>query len=158
MADPVTIIAGIGLATAAIGSAVQYEGTVQQSEASQKAERLRQQQMNLDAYRKRREVVRQMILAQATGKANAASQGASVTGDSAVIGGSQQAASTSGVNQTDIAQSQGIGNKLFQANADFAAGQITSSWGSNIQQAGGGIMQNSDVISRVGASAGLWSK
>lgn len=150
-----TIIAGIGLAVAAAGAATTAIGTQQQAKATEKAEDLRQQQMNLDAQRKRRNIIREMIIQQAVGRSNAAVQGVS-GGDSAVIGGQQQAVTTAGQNTLAVNQGQAIGSGIFQANKDLAAGQVTSAWGNAAQNVGGQIVQNSTTISRVGASAGLW--
>jgi hypothetical protein len=156
MAAISTIIAGVGLGIAAAGAGVQAYGTFQAAAASRRAEDLRKKQMNLDAGRKRREVIRQMQIAQAGARSNAATQGAS-QGDSAVQGALSQQANTAGQNLSNIHQSQQIGSNIFSANADYAQGQATASWGSAFQSVGMGLAQNSGMISRVGSSAGLWA-
>lgn len=156
MAAVTTVIAAIGLGVAAVGAGVQAYGTMQQSEASQKAEKLRNRQMNLDAQRKRREAIRQMILNQAQAKSNAAVQGVA-QGDSAVQGAIGQQANSAAQNTTAINQSQQIGQGIFNANKDYAGGQVTSAWGQNITSVGASMMGNSETISRVGATSGLWA-
>jgi hypothetical protein len=156
MAAISTIIAGIGLGIAAAGAGIQAYGTMQQSEASQKAERLRNRQMNLEATRRRRQIIREMIINQAQGRANAANQGAT-GGDSAVLGAQAQQTNSAAQNTLATNQSQQIGQGIFNANAQYAQGQVTSSWGGNISSVGGSIMKNAGTIARVGATEGLWS-
>lgn len=153
-----TIIAGIGLAVAAAGAGVSAYGTMQQAKASEKAEDLREKQMNLEATRRRRQIVREMIINQAAGRANAAIQGASGgMQDSAVAGAFAQQTGSAGRNVLATNQSQEIGAGIFSANRQLAQGQVTSSWGNNISSVGGAIMSNADTIARVGAKEGLWS-
>lgn len=155
MAAVSTIIAGIGLAIGAGGAFLNFQADKKAAKESKKAEKLREQQMNLDAMRKRREVIRQMIVAKATGASNAAVQGVS-GGDSAVVGGQAQAVATAARNTSAINQSQSIGQGIFDANAGIAAAQRTGAWGQAFQSVGGGLIENSETISRVGATAGLW--
>ena len=92
-----TIIAGIGLAAAAAGTAVQYAGQVKAQEASEKQEDLRQQQMQLTAKRQRRQAVREMLINQALAKSNAAVQGVQ-QGDTSVQGAQAQQFNSAGQN------------------------------------------------------------
>lgn len=151
-----TIIAGIGLAVGIASAGVSAYGTMQASEASQDAENLREKQMNLEATRKRREIIRQMILNQAIGKSNAANAGVSVTGDSSVAGAVAQQTNTAAQNTLAVNQSQTIGQGIFDANSRVAGAQAVSAWGQAGQNIGSSIIQNSKTISRVGASYGLW--
>ena len=59
-----------------VGGVVSALGSIGQAKASKKAEALRQQQMNLEAVRKQREMVREGIVARASATSNAVSQGA----------------------------------------------------------------------------------
>lgn len=155
MAAVSTIIAGIGLGIAAVGAAQQYSAGQDAAKASEKAEDLRRKQMNLDAARRRRQVIRDMVVARATSRASAASQGVQ-GGDSAVIGGQQQAVSTAAMNTLAINQSQSIGTGIFSANAEYANAQGREALGQSISGFGMNVAKNSATISRVGASAGLW--
>lgn len=150
-----TIIAGIGLGIAAIGAVNQYDAAKDAAKASEKAEKLRKRQMNLDAARRRRQVIREMLIARATSRANAAGQGVQ-GGDSAVIGGMQQATASAGMNTLAINQSQSIGQGIFSANADYAAAQGRQATGEAISGFGMSVAKNSATIARVGAAEGLW--
>ena len=150
-----TVIAAVGLAVAAAGAGVSYYGTQQQAKASEKAEELRKKQVNLESYRRRRQILREMIVNQATARSNAAVQGVA-GGDSAIQGAQAQQTSSAAMNINAVNQSQSISSGIFDANKAYAAGQVTSAWGGNIQSVGGAMFQNSEKIARVGASAGLW--
>ena len=150
-----TIIAGIGLALGAAGAATNYLGQRKVAKATKKQERVRQQQMNLDVARKRREVVRKLIIARATGVSNATNQGASL-GDSAVQGGLFQATGTANVAGLELNQNADLGGQMFSANAMEASGRGTAAFGSALSSWGSGLIQNSTQISRVGAGFGLW--
>lgn len=152
-----TIIAGIGLAIGAFGAYKQYEGQKDAEKEQKKQEKLRQQQMNLDAMRRRRQVLRQMALARAQSRANAAGQGVQ-GGDSAVLGGQYQAVATAAGNLQGINQSQEIGAGLFQSNSALASAQGTAALGQQIGGFGMQVAQNSQTIARVGATQGLWKE
>lgn len=150
-----TVIAGIGLAIGAFGAYKQYTAQQDAAKASKKAEKLRETQMNLDAQRRRREVIRKMIAERAASRANAAAQGASGS-DSSVIGGQAQAVNTGAYNVNAINQSQEVGQGIFAANAQYADAYARAGFGEAISGFGGKIFDNSEMISRVGASSGLW--
>ncbi len=150
-----TIIAGIGLGIAAAGAGVQYTGQVKAEKAADKSEQLREQQMNLDAQRKRRQAIREMIINRSIAVSNGVNQGAS-TNDSSIIGSQSQQTNSAAQNLVATTQSQGIGHGLFKANAEYAAGQGVANLGGNISGFGGQVVQNSEMISRVGAKSGLW--
>ena len=59
-----------------VGLGLSIYGQIQQANAQKAAERDRQKQMQLDAMRKRRDIVRNMIMARATALQHAAFQGA----------------------------------------------------------------------------------
>lgn len=150
-----TIIASIGLALGAAGAVVNYMGQSAVASAQRKQEKIRQTQMNLDVMRRRREMVRQMLIARALGVSNATNQGA-VGSDSAVQGGIAQATQTAAVGSMDLNQNSQLGTQMFAANAQEAQGRGIAGLGSAIGSWGSGLMQNSQVISRVGQSYGLW--
>lgn len=150
-----TIIAAIGLAAGVAGTAVQYTGAQKQAKAQKKQEKIRQQQMNLDLMRQRREALRKMIIARAMGISNATSQGA-VASDSSVQGGISQAIGTANISATDINQNGQLGTAMFRANAQEASAAGTAALGGAIGNFGSQLVQNSTTISRVGATFGLW--
>lgn len=150
-----TVIAGIGLAIAAGGAGLQYEGQQRAEDASEKAEDLRKQQMNLTAQRQRRNAVREMIINQAVAKSNAATQGVA-QGDSAVLGAQSQQFNSAAQNVVASTQAEGIGSGIFSANKDYARGMGLANTGQQIAGFGNQVMSNSTTISRVGASSGLW--
>lgn len=150
-----TIIAGIGLAIAGAGAATTYVGQKKAAKASQQQEIIRKKQMNLDFARKRREAIRRMLIARATGISNATNQGAAI-GDSAVQGGISQAVQTANVSGSELSQNADLGAQMFNANAMEANGRGTASFGGALSSWGSGMIQNSTQISRVGASFGLW--
>ncbi len=145
--DPFTIIALIGLATAAVGTGVQAYGSMQAAEASADAEKLRKKQMGLDAMRKRREIIRQTQVAQATALSNATAQGAQegsgLQGGYAQIAG-QGARDTAGVNQA-----QEIGQGIFDANARAATASGVAAMGGGVKDVGMTIAGNNDKIGRI---------
>lgn len=155
MAMVSTIIAGIGLALGAVGLGFQFFNAKKQAKASEKAEKLREQQMKLDAMRRRREIIRQMILTNSQAKSNAATQGVSQS-DSAVQGAIGQQVNTAAQNITSVNQGEAIGQGIFQANAQYAQAGVGMAWGQSFSNVGSGLVENSQMISRVGSSAGLW--
>jgi len=162
MAAVSTIIAAIGIAASVAGTAVAYKGQQQQAKAQkqliaaqQVAEDSRKQQMNLDATRKKREIVRQAQLARAAAVATANAQGA---GDSSALGGAIGGIEgQTGVNLAGVNQNQQLGNQIFDANA--MAGRARASeadgggmvaTGSGISSLGGALIKNSGTIARIG--------
>jgi len=158
-----TIIAAIGVAAGIAGTAVSYAGQQQAASAQKKvlasqqaAEASRQTQMNLDATRKKREILRQAQIARAAAVSTANAQGA---GDTSALEGAQGAiAGQSGVNLTGVAQNQELGNNIFAANAQTGAARIQeagagalSAAGSGISSLGGALVKYSGTIAKIGA-------
>lgn len=150
-----TTIAAVGLGLAAVGTAVNIKGQQKAAAASKKAERLREKQMNLEAARRRREIVREAQLARSQALAAGVSQGADV-GSSGVQGGFAQIAGRAGLSTLQVNQGQDIGAGLFDANADIASGESISSFGKSVQGFGGKLMANADTISANLESYGLF--
>jgi hypothetical protein len=142
-------IALIGTAVATAGSVGQAVYTQQASQASQRAERLRERQMRLDAMKRRRESIRQAQFASSVATARGEAQG--VAAGSSVIGGA--AAQTTGelgrqINYTN--QSEDIGTGIFQANADIAGAQGMSSLFGAAGQFGTTVLGNAQKIYDIG--------
>lgn len=151
-----TIIAAIGLAIAGAGAVTQYVGAQKAAKAQQRQEGIRKQQMNLDYARRRREMIRKAMIAQATGISNATTQGAAAS-DSAVQGGIAQATQNANLSVLGADQNMELGENMFSANAQEAKGSGISNLGGAMKDWGSGIINNSTKISRVGSSFGLWS-
>jgi hypothetical protein len=119
------IIAAVGLGTAAYGMMKGKKAgdsanaaNAAATQASIRAEQLRLQQMRLEARRQRRETVRQMMLARATGASAAANSGAMES--SGFAGGQAQAIGLGGQKLVASTENEGIGEGLFNANVDKA--------------------------------------
>lgn len=117
--------AAITLASTLVGGAISYKGQQDQIKAQQKAEKLRERQMNLQAMRERREVIRQSILARSTALAQTTAQGASAVGSSALGGAYGQISGDKNRQIVAINQNQQIGQGIFKANNQyFKASQV----------------------------------
>lgn len=167
-----TAIAAIGVAASVAGSAVSYRAQRQQaseqrravaaqSQAQERVEAQRQLQMNLDATRRKREVIRQQQIARAAAVSTAGAQGASEgSGLGGAIGG---ISGMSGVNMLGISQNQEIGNEIYSANAasraagnayNLAGASSSAFTGGAISSFGGALVKNSETIGRVGSYFG----
>lgn len=151
-----SIALGLGIATSVggtiAGASAQSKMAAGQREASQRAEDARQQQMSLDADRRRRQAFRESLLARSTaltvGTAQNASQG------SGVAGGMAQATATGYQNQQTINSAENIGGRIFQANRDYAAvtaqGQSRMAFAGAMSSVGNALMSNAGTINRLG--------
>jgi hypothetical protein len=117
-----------------IGSVVQFVGQRKQAKAAKKAEALRERQMNLEAARKKRELIREGVVARGKAKANAEAQGAGA--GSGLAGGLAQITGQQGRNVQANNQDQQIGQGIFAANRQYAAGGTLASIGSGISSFG----------------------
>lgn len=102
----------------AIGSILGAVGAMKQAKASAKAEKLRQRQMNLEAMRKKREIVREGVRARSEALSTATAQGAAE--GSGLQGGIAQITNQVGRNTQANEQDRTIGNKIFKANQQYA--------------------------------------
>lgn len=163
-----TTIAAIGLAVSAVGVGTSVYGAVQQgnaqkkmAEEQKKQEAIRKQQMNLEAMRRKREIIRQSQMAQAKSLATAGAQGgAESSGFAGALG-----TISGGAGNASLATSQNeeLGNSMFASNArmaglmgDAAQSGTISSAGSGLGSLGGALINQSKTISRVGSAWGLW--
>jgi hypothetical protein len=129
-AAAVTAVASIA------GGYLQYKGQQQQTAALQKAERLRERQMNLQAQRERRDAIRQAMAARATALATATSQGASAPGSSALGGAYGQITGEANRQVLAINQNQEIGAGIFKANRQYSQASLTTGFGSMVAGVG----------------------
>lgn len=138
----------LGAITSLAGTAAGVAGQFMQQKAAKRAEELRERQMNLEAAREKRQIVRKSIMARAEATANATAQGAQQ--GSGLQGGlagitAEQAQGTLGVNQN-----LEIGRGIFAANRDMARAGTISSIGSGIQSIGSSLTQNMELYGRLG--------
>lgn len=146
-----TIIGLVGLGLGAVGTAVQVVGQNKAAKAQQKAETLRENQMNLEAARTRRQQVREMLAARGAALTAGANQG---TGEgSGIAGGLAQVQQTAGAATVATNQNQNIGAGIFSANRAYASAQTMSSFGSGISSLGGALVKNQTTIGKLGTYA-----
>lgn len=148
MAAISTIVAGIGIAAGVAGTVVQMKGAKDAQKGQERAEKLRQQQMELEAQRERRNIIRQTLQARATALSNASAQGAE--GGSGLQGGYGQIQSQGGNAMIATNENQAIGQQMFSAQRQISRGNSMSATGSGISSLGGALVQNSDTIGRIG--------
>lgn len=108
----------MAMAIGLVGGVLQAVGAMKQAKASEKAEKARQRMMQLEAMRKRRELVREGVVARATATSNASAQGAAE--GSALQGGIAQITTQQNRNTTASFQDEQLGNKVFAANRQYA--------------------------------------
>lgn len=162
MAALTSIIAAIGIAAGVAGTAVSYMGMKDQADAQKKMqeeqkkqEALRQQQMNLEAMRKKREIVRQAQLARATSLATATAQGGAES--SGFMGALATVSGAAGRSSLATSQNQELGNEMFASNArmaglmgEYQQGGTMASMGNGLGSLGGALTRNASTISQVG--------
>ena len=118
-----------------IGGVISAVGAMKQAKASAKAEKLRERMMSLEAMRKRRELIREGVVARAQATSNATAQGAGE--GSALKGGIAQITNQQNRNILASNQDEALGKGVFKANRQYASaggmialGQGISSLGS----------------------------
>lgn len=148
MAALSTLIAGLGVAGGIAGTVVQYAGAQKAQKGQERAEKLREAQMNLENQRQQRQVIRQSTIARAQALSNASNQGAQ--DGSGLQGGYGQIQGQAGGAFVANNQNQQLGAGMFAANRQISAGQTMSSIGSGISSLGGGLVSGSDTLGRIG--------
>lgn len=163
-----TTIAAIGLAVSAVGVGTSIYGAIQQGNAQKdmaaeqkKQEAIRKQQMNLEAMRRKRDIIRQAQMASAKSLATASAQGGAES--SGFAGALATTSGQAGGATLATSQNQELGNAMFASNArmagymgEAAQGGTIASAGSGLSSLGGSLIQNSRTISRIGSTFGLW--
>lgn len=168
MAAISTLIAGAGLALGAFGAYQSYKSS-QQANASQQqaivaqqeAEALRKQQMDLDATRRRREILRQSVAARSASLAVTTAQGAAYEGGSALPGAYGSISGRTNVNLAGINQNQELGGGIFEAHSNqltayknAANYQSQASMWQGVSSLGGSLLNNAGTIGQIGTYAG----
>lgn len=122
-------------AVMAIGTVVSAFGQWKQSDIAKKQEKMRQRQMNLEADRRKREIIREGQRARAMALNNATAQGAAE--GSGLQGGYGQIAGQTNNSLLAINQDQSIGNRMFSLAGKYANWGTVSSIGQGVTQLGG---------------------
>lgn len=143
-----------GMALQAAGTAVQMDAAQKQTEASVRAERLREQQMNLETMRQRRQAVRSALRTRAIAISSATNQGASAGGSSALPGGLAQIGNQGQDNVSGIDKGKQIGSGIFRANADYATAGGQAAMGQGLSSLGGALVNNAPTIGSIGTFFG----
>lgn len=140
---------GTGVSVASQGA--QLIASQQAAAEQQKQEALRQKQMNLEADRQRREVIRQTQISQAMGINNAANSGGAI--DSSVLSGIVgQNSTNAGYALGSINENESIGNALFASNAAESRANSTASLFGGVSNIGKSIADNNMQIGRLGST------
>lgn len=156
MAALSSILLGVGTAVSVYGAvssaSAQKRMAEEQAAANKQGENVRRQQMELDAGRRRRQAVRESLLARAQAQTVGTAQGASDS--SGVAGAMAQATATGLQNQNTATQAEILGGRIFDVNARFAdatlRGQQAMATGSMISSLGGAIASNAQTFGRLG--------
>lgn len=143
----------VSLVGTVISSSAQTEMIAGQTRASKRAESLREQQMMLEAHRRRRQSARAAILARSQNLSVGTQQGA--TGGSGLTSALSGAISQGKQNISGINSSETIGGGVFQSNRDYfnatQKGQGGMALGQGISSIGGALVSNAGAIGRLGA-------
>lgn len=143
MATGATALIGIGLSLVGsfMAARAQQRMIAEQTAASKRAENARQQQMQLDGMRRRRQSIRQAIAARSQALTIGTAQGAG--GGSGIQSAMGGAMAMGQENQNVVAQSEVLGGRVFDANRDYfdatQRGQAGMAFGQGIASLGGAI-------------------
>lgn len=129
----------VSVGASLVGAGMQADAMKTQNKAMQKAEKLRQQQMNLQAARERRDAIRKAMLARATALATATSQGAAAAGSSALGGAYGSIEGEKNRQSLAINQNQQIGQGIFKQNQIYSEASLQAGFGEAIAGAGQAI-------------------
>lgn len=163
-----TLIAVAGLAVAGAGAAISYSAAKQNASAQQaaltaeqQATALQQQQMNLNATRQKREIIRQSVAARSAALSQTTAQGAAGPGGSSLSGAYGSIAGREGTNYEGVDQAQQIGTGIFAAHAaqldaykSAASAQSFGALGAGLSSFGGAMVSNAGIFGKVGTYLG----
>lgn len=159
--EPISLAVGLGIS--AIGMITQMSSAQDAERAQnvvidnqQKAEQARQKSMLLDANRRRREIVRQGIIARSQALATGTSQGATSGNSSAMGGVVGQINSQELFNYVGVNNAVSLGTDIFNANQGVlegrrmeAAAGVTSAIGSGLTSLGGSLAKSSGSLGKL---------
>lgn len=146
----------IGTVLGLVGTFVSASAAITQAEetkrASIAAENARRQQMQLDANRRRRQAVRESLVARATALSVGTNQGAGQ--GTGVAGAMAQATATGRQNVQTTNSAEVLGNRVFDANIAYAEavakGQKAMAFGSLISSIGGALTSSAGTLGSLG--------
>jgi len=151
---------GLGVSAAGVGTqmyAMSQQAKVQKemAEKQKEAEALRQQQMNLESMRRKREMIRSAQASSAMAVASATNQGG---GESSGLAGALSTVSgRSGNSLLATSQNEELGNKMFGINSQMATLQGEragyegmAGMGSGLSSLGGMMVKNQQEIHKIG--------
>lgn len=136
-----------GAALSAFGTVFGMVGQMKEAKALDKAEKVREQQMSLEANRRRREAIRQSTIARAEAVSNATAQGAGES--SALAGGAAGATSMGARNASAATQDQMAGKAVFSYNRDASQARGMQAIGQGISSLGNIVSNNAGTINRL---------
>lgn len=154
----------IGTAATVVGTAASVAGGFQQAAGQRKAqnaqkyaENIKQKQMELEAQRRQRQIIREQQIARANSLATTTAQGAASEGSSALGGAEGTIFGQGGRAIQETNSNATFGGMIFDANrratagyAMAARGGTLASAGSGLSSLGQGFIKNMEVINRVG--------
>ena len=157
------ILEGIGIALGIAGVATSFFGGQDAKEAQQasiaaqqRAEAARKEAMMIDADRRRRQLIREMLIARSTAVQRGANQGANASGSSALPGAFGQISGRTGFGIEGVNAGVRTGTEIFDANQQLlqarlsmADAQSTQQFGQSLTSLGGALMGNAGTIDRV---------
>lgn len=144
-------LAALGLVAGLAGTVVQMAGANAQAQASKRAEKLRETQMNLESARQKRQIIRNALRARSMALVNATGQGAS--SGSGLQGGYGQIGQGTNENLQGVNQGQTIGAGIFKANRDSFDASNMVSFGGGLTSLGGSIVDNASTIGNIATYA-----
>jgi len=161
------IIATAAIATTAAGVGVSYMASRDQAAAQQgiikdqqKSEKVREQQMQLDARRRQLELIRNAQRTRSASLAVATAQGAQF--GSGLQGGYAQTSGMTGYNMLGVEQNLQFGERMFAINRDMAQYQMAyanagsmANLGSGLTSLGGAMMNSMGAMDRLGTNLGF---
>lgn len=135
------------------GTGLQVVGAMKASSAQDRMEKLRKAQMELEANRQRRQIIRQAVVARSEALSNATAQGAQA--GSGLQGGFAQIGGESGTAVTAVEQNRQLGRPMFDANRALSRAQTIQTVGSGVSSLAGALVKNQNEIGRVGTYYGV---
>lgn len=143
-------LAGLVGTAATVGGTLMQAGAAKDAAAEQKRqESIREVQMQVDANRQRRQIIRQSMVARAEALSTSTAQGAGSS--SGLAGGLAQNTAESGQGVLGVNQALESGSAIFASNRRLADAQTRQSMGAGISSLGGALVSSAPQIGRLGA-------
>lgn len=144
-----SLIALGGIGAQVAGASQQADAAKKAAEESRKAEAIKQRQMELESQRRKRELIRQSLIARSQAVSQATGQGAQF--GSSLPGALGAISSQADYNVQGANQSEALGHQLFQTNARIADAQGEMATGAGLSSLGGSLVKNLGAIGRLTA-------